>query len=139
MTALSFGTSIDYRVRFQVLRSNTWQEEGGSWEAWERTMTKLQMWFDAPSALADEDIVPPTQETIQLAGKIARQERVQGRPAPTRVMPNGEAGIVLEWVIGPSRLTVEIERNHEVEVSLYGQGQRISRSRFNASATGWGC
>lgn len=137
MTALSSGISNGSRPRFQVL-PNTWQEEGGSLDAWDRTMTKLQAWFDAPSAIADEDTVPPSRETIQLAGRIAQQDRMHGRPAPTRMMPNGESGIILEWMIGTARITVEIERSHEVEISLYRGVHRVSRSRFNAAATGWG-
>lgn len=66
-------------------------------EAWQRVIDhKLIEWGSAPSQLEDEGIDPPTKNTIQRAIRLAQAYQEEGRPAPDRVVPDPNGGIVFE-------------------------------------------
>ncbi|MBM4061052.1 MAG: hypothetical protein FJ265_08140 [Planctomycetes bacterium] len=131
MTALQAWVSTDSPPRLAIVRSNTWTALLPAQDEWDPTFEKLQAWLADPTALADDDVDPPAPETIRLAIAIAGQRRARARPAPTRLMPNGEAGIVFEWSAGNSTSTWEIDRRHQLEITFYVEGERTTRERFD--------
>lgn len=135
MTALSIRSADE--PRFRVLRVNIWPDEDHPPDAWSRTFQKLQAWYADPSTVADDDIRPPSRATIRLAVRLCQLLRSKSAAAPTRTMASGEAGIVLEWVNGPTVSTWEIGVDQQVEISLYLAGKRQARSSIPFSPSEW--
>ncbi|MGB3966207.1 MAG: hypothetical protein WBO45_05710 [Planctomycetota bacterium] len=107
---------------------NVWDDGFVAIGEWDRVLDKFREWETDPSLIADDDLVPPGTTTIRLATAVAEQGRVAGRPAPTRVMPNGEAGIVFEWSAGDFTTTWAIGEHHELEIAHHDDGRCIHRS-----------
>jgi hypothetical protein len=57
---------------------------------------QLIEWGRDPSQLEDEDIQPPSKDTIRLAISLARLLSRADCPAPTRVVADAHGGIVFE-------------------------------------------
>lgn len=131
MTALSGWASSDVRPLFRVVPSNVVDEDLVVQDGWDCALTTLSCWFDDPDVLADEGMDAPSRETLRLARVLAAQARTQGMPPPTRVMPNGEAGIALEWIAGQLRNLWEINAHQQVEMSRFEGAHRASRTCFD--------
>jgi len=64
---------------------------------WEQIIDHtLIMWGANPSVFADEEFDGPGREVIRLAIEIAKQYARDGKPAPDRVVPDADGGIVFE-------------------------------------------
>lgn len=96
-------------------------------DGWGEALDKLGRWAADPSSLADDDVEEPAAATVRLALVLARQFRQRGMSPPTRVMPNGEAGILLEWVRGNSRTLWEVDDRHRWERSVFEGGRCTHR------------
>lgn len=127
MTTFDSWTSTGVRPRVHPSGGNVWEGEFGTGGMWRRTFDKLEAWFRDPSVTRDDDIEPPTREIIDLVAGVASHNQRCGAPAPTRMMPNGEGGIVLEWVKGDDVFTWEFESDGCLEVTHYSGGRRVSR------------
>lgn len=69
-------------------------------DRWEKALAQLRKWSADPSQLEDEGVIAPTRETISRAYLAAVTARDNGVPAPLRVVPDGEGGIVFECADG---------------------------------------
>ena len=88
-------------------------------DAWNTIDGKLIEWGRDPSQLEDEDIIPPSSDAIASASKFACEFRDQGKPAPLRVVPNGDGGIVFRWEYGETSISVEIEADESKELRCF--------------------
>lgn len=90
---------------------------------WRRAVRLLRSWMWGMPIIEEEGLVPPSQEVIDVAIKVAHQFSEQGMDAPSRVIPNGEGGIMFERYLqsGDSRVleTVEVFSDRQVEFSKY--------------------
>lgn len=102
-------------------------------DGWDEVLAALQLWASDPTVLEDDDVDAPSVLTIDLAMDVARQLRAVPTPAPTRVMPNREGGVLLEWVAGSLRGVWEIDDQHRLEVSVFDSGRRVSRQMIDIS------
>lgn len=65
--------------------------------AWQQAIERtLAEWGRDPSQLDEEGTVTPSRETIQLAIDLAALMSKAVLPAPTRIVPDAEGGIVFE-------------------------------------------
>jgi hypothetical protein len=131
MTALPNWASTDVRPQFRVVPLNLVEEDLAAQDEWDQTLAKLKRWLDDPGALEDDCVDAPSRETVQLACVLAAQARKQGMPPPTRVMPNGEAGVALEWVVGQSRNLWEIDDRQRLEMARFEGTRCASRTHFD--------
>lgn len=101
-------------------------------ERWERFIyEQLVEWGRDPSALAEEDIKPPTVDMIGFACKLAKACMNAGLPAPTRIVPDGSGGIVFERHDGLTYEAVMIYVDYKVELVLFHNGVLQSRKRLD--------
>lgn len=114
------------RPQFKVVPLNLVDEDPVEQDEWDHALTTLTRWLEHPGVLDDDGMDTPSRETILLARVLATQARTQGVPPPTRVMPNGEAGIALEWTIGQLRNLWEVNDQQQVEMSRF-EGTRCAK------------
>lgn len=138
MTAIGAWVSTDSPPRFAIVRTNASRDDFHDPDGWDLALDKLQVWLADPSVVTDDDVVPPSSATIRLAVAILRQGRANGMPSPTRVMPNGEAGIVFEWSHGKSTSTWEIDDRQRFEMTTYEDGKRLTRSSLDLAGLSLG-
>ncbi len=89
-------------------------------EAWNRFIDfDLVEWGCDSSSLEDDDFVPPSQQTIDLAVKFARAWRDGGEPAPLRVLPDGDFGIAFEWRWGDLFQSLHLDGDGSAELDTF--------------------
>lgn len=101
---------------------------------WQKVIdSHLRNWWHGIPGLEDEGLVSPTPNVIRAAINIARSLLEQALDPPSRVLPNGEGGIIFERYDrrGQDQIyeTIEIFENLEIELSLYRNSRLISRER----------
>ena len=111
---VSTGAADEQSLASTALRRDT---ERGLWQ--DIIDGKLVEWGRDPSQLDDEGIDSPTPQTIKRASQIALFMRDQGMPAPSRIVPTGDGGIVFERQQGVVFETIEIGADGSIEVALY--------------------
>lgn len=85
-------------------------------EAWQAIIDhKLIEWGRYPERLEENELIPPTPESIRVACDKARDMRDAGDAAPQRVVPDGDGGIVFERWDGPMSEALEISEDGAVE------------------------
>lgn len=90
----------------------------------------LVEWGKNPSGLADEDLVPPSVEIIDLACKAAMEFRDQAVPPPLRVVPDGEGGISFEFRCGSCFMSLNILSDRSAELLTFRDCRLVSRRRL---------
>ena len=65
-------------------------------DQWQRLTEQLTNWRCNPDQLDEERTVTPSWDTIQLALDLATWMSKRGLPAPTRIVPDADGGIVFE-------------------------------------------
>jgi hypothetical protein len=98
------------------------EEESRNRDAWQRAIDHyLVEWGRDPSQLEDDDFVPPSLEIIRLAIDVAKeaQNAVPPAPAPLRVVPDGEGGIVFERRAGDVFESLEIQADGSIQVDTF--------------------
>ena len=93
--------------------------------AWNTAMTHLLEWYENPSQLTDEDMLPPSREIIFRAYRLALKMRDSRLPGPLRVLPDGEGGVVFERQDGSVFQTISIEANGCIEFISF-EGSHLS-------------
>ncbi len=104
-------------------------------ETWRQVTEKVSMMrFIAFPDLEAEGLLPPVaraiEEALTVVGIITK---IGTFPPPSRVLPNGEGGIVFErWEREAARLErIEVSGNGRVELSLFDHGKRIAHHRLS--------
>jgi len=98
---------------------------------WARILDdQLIEWGRNPHELEHDDIVAPSPDIISLASQVAVIMRDAGETAPTRVVPNGNGGIVFERAVKPAFLTIEIDEDGSVETATFVNSKMVTRQRL---------
>ncbi len=96
--------------------------------AWARIIDgQLIEWGGNPEQLEDDDIEAPSREVISVASSLALMMRNRAMPAPSRVAPDGEGGIVFEHREGPDFETFEIHEDGSIEYLAFHDSQLVDR------------
>lgn len=86
-------------------------------DQWQRIVDhQLVEWGKDPGQLEDDQIIPPSAVAIQTAIDLAYFFRDKSMTAPTRVVPDGDGGVVFEREAGNVFETIEIEEDGTVEL-----------------------
>ena len=118
------------RLLQPIVRSASRQSADRSLEEWNRFESQLVQWEQHPDELEDEGLEPPNQETIPLIREVCLALRAMGVEPPLRLVPNCEAGAVLEWRTAPYLWSVEVERDGSLELSVFRAGRLVTRYRI---------
>lgn len=97
---------------------------------WERLESQLVQWEQHPEALADDGLEPPDQGTVSLIREVCETLRAMAVEPPLRLIPNCEAGAVLEWRTAPFLWSIEVERDGSLELSVFRTGRLVTRHRI---------
>ena len=98
-------------------------------QAWRQIIDeKLIEWGRDPLLLEEDDLIPPTREAIQVASWLAMWLRDQGAPAPRRVVPDRDGGLVFERWKAEETETFMVSSEGGVELLLW-LGSKIVESR----------
>lgn len=103
-----------------------------NWDAWQEVIDhKLIEWGRDPDQLAEDELIPPTRESVQQATLIALWFRKQRFPPPLRVVPDGDGGIVLERWSESRTVSIEIDSQGLAEFVECCQGRVTQREPFD--------
>lgn len=114
---------------YRLANANVWQEDD-----WSRHTRKVQEWLREPPILDDGE-TPPTGSAIDSCMRRFAALQEARMPAPTRVMPNGEGGLIAEWVAGTRTTVMEINQDLSMEFTVLEQGMRRLRETFQPATT----
>ena len=92
---------------------------------------KLIEWSAFPGQFESEEFQVPAAVAIGLASDIAHSCWKQGVAAPTRVVPNGEGGVVFERIDGTTFEAIEIEADGQVEYRVFEKSRLVGQSRLH--------
>lgn len=93
-------------------------------DAWQKVIdSKLIEWGRNPDGIAEYDLIPPTHAAIRYAIKLVNALSQDDLPPPTRVVPDGGGGIVLEHDIATSSVAFEIDDSGECEFVVTEDGR----------------
>ncbi len=96
--------------------------------AWERLIDgQLIEWGRNPEQLEDDDIEAPSREIISVASTLALTMCRHEMPAPSRIAPDGEGGIVFEHREGRDFETFEIHEDGSIEYLAFHDSQLVDR------------
>lgn len=87
-------------------------------------------WGRDPSQLEDEGIDAPSKSVIDFANQLALILRDEGSPAPNRVIPSGDGGIVFKWSTGNRLETLEIHADYSIEFIVFHGSEIITRQKI---------
>jgi hypothetical protein len=91
---------------------------------------RLIEWGRDPSQLNDDGVVPPARDVVRRACQLAAAMRDSGLPAPSRVVPSGEGGIVFERQVGPTFTAIEVQHDGTIEVRAFHKSKMVTRNVF---------
>ena len=81
--------------------------------------------------LEEDGLRPPSTLALQLAVEIVYRLRDNRNPSPCppplRIVPNGEGGLVMEWVFGDNSMSVEIGEEGTAETLAFELGKLVAR------------
>jgi len=101
-------------------------------EAWQEMIDQyLVEWGRDPAALEDEGVIPPSRRVINRASTLAMLYRDSNNPAPSRVVPNGDGGIVFERGDRSWFQVIEIHADCSVELISFKSSRLVSRRRLD--------
>lgn len=86
-------------------------------------------WGQRPELVADGELRPPTQAALSAACRIA-MEWADNTPAPHRIIPDGEGGLVFEWRSDNRFVSAEITATGSCEFLTFDDGRLIARCPF---------
>jgi len=75
----------------------------------------------------EEDLQPPTHDALAAAILVADKMRTVGAPPPSRVVPNGEGGIIFERFVYPQQIyqAFEIFKDLTTELRTYKDSKLV--------------
>ncbi|GMU82709.1 MAG: hypothetical protein IT450_15500 [Phycisphaerales bacterium] len=100
-------------------------------EAWRRLIDfTLVEWGRDPQAMEDDDVIPPSQNSVSHSIRLASQLAENDAPPPTRVVPNGDGGIVFERIRGEIAETIEVESDGSLYFTLCQGSRLVHRAKW---------
>lgn len=100
-------------------------------EAWLFVFDALVAWGTHPERFEDDGVDPPSPAAISNAAKVATKLRELEADPPTRIVPNGDGGIVFESQRAHEFETIEIDSAGEIEARVFENSRLIERRRLN--------
>ncbi len=97
---------------------------------WAACLATLREWITAASTWDEDGVVPPSPQTIRFAMRFAARLRDEGTPGPTRVVPDGEGGLVFERREGRLFETFTVTAGTTVELDRYRDSRLLSSEEF---------
>lgn len=103
---------------------------------WQEAKDCLQEWWRHGIPELDVELVPPTHEVLEKAFKIADDiaKRAFKNDPPSRVLPNGEGGIVFERFQNEAgvqyHVTIEISKDLAVKKTVFKNSKLIREETF---------
>jgi hypothetical protein len=88
---------------------------------------RLAEWNRDPVVLDDEGVEPPSREIIGRAIRLAHYLSSRHVPAPQRIVPDGNGGIVFEWFQDSTTESIEISDEGTLEYLRF-VGDRLAAS-----------
>jgi hypothetical protein len=89
--------------------------------------SQLIAWGRDPGQLEEDGIQAPAEQTIARATELASRLRVQGVPAPTRIVPTGDGGIAFQFEDDSRFTSIEIGDDGVVELYQFEESRLILR------------
>lgn len=97
--------------------------------AWAKLIQgQLADWRRDPQQLEDEDIPPPSADTIDRVMTVAMAMHDQGLPPPDRIVPTGDGGIALQFELNNEFISIEVEPEGLVELLVFCDGRLTHRA-----------
>lgn len=94
---------------------------------WSTVARKVASWLLDPPSVDDEDLIAPTRLAIESAEIMFSFAEESNWALPSRVVPDGDGGIVLERHEGDVFWSVAIDDGGEVEIMLLDRGKVVGR------------
>lgn len=91
---------------------------------------QLIEWGRDPSQLEDEDIQPPSMDTIHRAIWLATVLSKADVPAPTRIVPDADGGIVFERHEGSVFESIRLSADGGAEYCAFKNSRLVKRERL---------
>ena len=106
-------------------------------EGWKRTQNLLLDWMTKGVPDLDSELIPPSKEAIcECLNITAKMNKTLALP-PTRVLPNGEGGVVFElFVSNHGRQTlekIEVQENREAQITVFFDSELQFTKPFQSS------
>jgi hypothetical protein len=114
-------------------------EESRRQSDWGALLDKtLLAWQRDLNLLADEEegIEPPSRETVSHTCGIVRSLADRGLPAPTRIVPDADRGIVVKWRTEGGLAALEFSDDGTIEFIVYTDGRVESSEPIPLPASG---
>ena len=124
-------TQADSESPVRVLRSRERDESSEEREAWQKLIDQLIDWSTSPSAIDEDEWQSPSIDAINRAYHLLDLLRRNSCAIPSRIVVNGEGGIVLERRAGSDVETFEIEEDGSVEYVAFANSRLRDRRRMS--------
>ena len=75
----------------------------------------------------EDDLQPPTRDVLVAAIEVAEKMRSLGAPPPSRLVPNGEGGVIFERYVYPQQIyqAFEIFKDLTTELRTYKDSKLV--------------
>lgn len=124
-------TGAPRAVRTTAATDDTLATQHSHCRAWQNIIDeKLIEWGRDPKRLEEPELIEPSRAAIDRAIRIALRLRDEDAPPPTRVVPDGDGGIVLERWNDRLTVSIEIDREGRIEIVRCRDRQVIDRSCY---------
>ena len=95
---------------------------------------RLSKWAKQPAACCDQEIEPPTAESIRAATQLTNGLRRANVPPIFSVAPIGDGGIVFAGGKGPIYFAIEISDSGDAEVKIFENSVLVRRGPLALNA-----
>ena len=85
-------------------------------------------WGRDPAALADDDFIPPSDEVLREACRIAYILRSYGAAPPTRAVLDGDGGLAFERCCEKRFESISVYPDGTIETAIFLDGNLVERS-----------
>lgn len=100
--------------------------------AWETIVDKyLIEWGKNPSVIEEYDLAPPTGPILLRSIELARACAADGWPAPQRVLPDGDGGVIFERGTGAVFQSLRVDRDGRIELLTFHNSKLVARDQFS--------
>lgn len=114
--------------------SPTHCEASGASADWEHFVVQLSAWSQRPSHLDEDGALSPTEPAISAARQLVRRLREEERSLPTKMIEDGDGGVVLTKRSGATQEKLRVSKNGVVEYLLFEHSRLVLRQGLEMDA-----
>lgn len=103
------------------------QKAAGVAGEWQRVFDLLEEWRRSPGRVDEDDLIWPTEESIDAATRLVEMLRDGGKAVPLRVVPGGDGGISFEYRPEGSCGIYNIDEAGKVERLKFERSKLVER------------